>query len=64
MIGGGENVTTRGEIDKEDGVGKAELLDGGVCSGCQSLAHSMGKKRWEVHPRVVTLDRRVLDDEE
>ena len=64
MVGGGENVTTGREIDKGDGVRKVELLDGGVCSECQSLAHSMRKKRWEVHPRVAALDRRVLDDKE
>ena len=32
IVGRGEDVTT-GEIDKEDEVGKAEPLGGGVCLG-------------------------------
>ena len=52
------------EIDREDGVRKSGLLGGGVCSGSQSLACSVEKKRQEVHPRVVTMDGRVLGDKE
>ena len=39
-VDGGEEVTTGGEIDKRDRVGKEELLGGGVCSGIQSSACS------------------------
>ena len=35
-VGGGEKVTTGGEIDRGDGVGKEEPLGGGVYSGSQS----------------------------
>ena len=63
IVGGGEVVTMGGEIDKGDGVGKLDPLGGGVCLGSQSLAHSVGKKRQEVYPRVATLDGRVSGDE-
>ena len=36
--------------------------DSGVCLGSQSLARSVGKKRWEVHPGVAMLEGRVLGD--
>ena len=58
IIGGEE------EIDKGDGVGKSGPLGGGVCSGSQSSACSVGKKRQEVHLGVATLDGRVLGEEE
>ena len=45
IVGGGEDVITRDEIDKGDRVGKAELLDSGVCSESQSLVYSVGKRR-------------------
>ena len=37
IVDGGEAVTMSEEIDKGDGVGKEELLGGGVYSGNQSL---------------------------
>ena len=64
IVGEGEEVITGDEMVRRDRVGNIEPLGGGVCSGSQSLTHSMGKKRQEVHPRVVTLDERVLGDEE
>ena len=64
IVGGREEVTTGEERDRGDGVGNSGLLGGGVCSGSQSLACSVGKKRREVHPGVVTLDGRVSGEEE
>ena len=61
IIDRGEEVTTGEEIDKEDGVGKEELLDSGVCSGIQSLACFVERGR-VVHLGVVTLEERVLED--
>ena len=40
IVLGGEAVTTRGEIDKGDGVGKSGLLGSGVCLESQSSACS------------------------
>ena len=40
MVDEGEGVTTR-EIDKGNGVGKAELLGNGVCLGDHKLACSV-----------------------
>ena len=62
-VGGGEEVTTEEEIDRGDGVGKEELLGGRVCSGCQSSVQSVEREP-VAHPGVVTLDGRVLGDEE
>ena len=45
IVGRGEAVTIGEEIDKGDRVGKEEPLGGGVCSGIQSSAHSVRKKR-------------------
>ena len=65
IVGGDEEVvTTRDEMDRGDGVGKEELLGGGVCLWSQSSAHSVEKKRWEVHLGVATTDGRVSGDEE
>ena len=33
IVGGGEEVTMGGEMDRGDRVGKEELLGGRVCSG-------------------------------
>ena len=51
-------------MDRGDGVGNSGPLGSGVCSGSQSLACSVGKKRQEVHPGVATLDGRVSEEEE
>ena len=64
IVGRDEDVTTGEEKDRGDRVGKSGLLDSGVCLGSQSSVRSMGKKRWEVHPRVATMDGRVSGDEE
>ena len=41
------------------------VYDGsGVCLGSQSSAHSVGKKRQEVHLGVAMLEGRVLEDKE
>ena len=45
IVGGGEGITTGDKMDRGDGVGKAELLDSGVCLGSQSLVYSVGEKR-------------------
>ena len=45
IVGRGKDVTTGEDKDRRDGVGKAEPLGSGVCSGSQSLARSVGKKR-------------------
>ena len=63
IVGGGEEVTTEEEMDKGDRVGKSGPLGGGVCSGSQSSARSMGKKRQEVHLGVATMDGRMSRDE-
>ena len=63
-VGGGEEVTMEDKMDRGDGVGKVELLGGEVCLGSQSLACSVGERRWEVHLGVVTTDGRVSGDEE
>ena len=42
IVGGGEEVTTGEERDREDGVGKSGLLDSGVCSRNQSSVRSVG----------------------
>ena len=62
IAGGGEVVTTGDERDKGDGVGKEKPLGSRVCSGSQSLACSVGKRRQVVHPGVATLDGRVVGD--
>ena len=59
----GEDVTTGGEIDKGDRVGKEEPLGSEVCSGDQSSVYSM-KKGHVVHPGVATLEGRVFGEEE
>ena len=64
QVGRGEAVATGEEIDRGDRVGKVELLGGGVCSGSQISAYSVGKKMWEVHLGVAMLDGRVSGDEE
>ena len=64
IVGGGEDVTTGEERDNRDGVGNSGPLGSGACSGSQSSVHSVGKKRWEVHPGVVTLDGRISGDKE
>ena len=43
IIDGGEVVTSRGEIDKGDRIGKEELLGGRVCLGSQSSIGSVGR---------------------
>ena len=63
IVDEGKEVTTRGEMDRGDGVGKEELLSGGVCSGCQSLTCSVERER-VAHPGVATLDGRVLGEED
>ena len=45
IVGGGEDVTTDEEKDKGNRVGKSGLVGDGVCSGSQSLAHLVEKKR-------------------
>ena len=62
IIGGGKEVTTGGEIGKEDRVGKSEVLGDGVCSGYQRMACSV-ERRQEVHLGVATLEGRVTGDE-
>ena len=64
IVDRGEVVTTREKRDRGDSVGNSGLLGGGVCSGSQSLACSVGGRRWEVHPGVVILDGKVSRDEE
>ena len=64
IVGGGEDVATGEDMDRGDGVGKAELLGGGVYLGSQSSACSVGKKRQEVHLGVATMEGRVSGDEE
>ena len=43
---------------------KSGLLGSGVCLKSQSSAHSVGKKRQEVHLGVAMLEGRVSGDEE
>ena len=62
-VDGGEDVTTGEEKDSGDGVGNSGPLSSGVCSGSQSSAHSVGKKRQKVQPGVAMLDGRVSRDE-
>ena len=62
IIDRGEEVTTEEEMDRRDGVEKVELLDGGVCLGSHSLAHSVGEKRQEIHLGVATLEGKVAGD--
>ena len=50
-------------MGKGDGAEKSKLLDNGVCSESQSSACSVGRKRQEIHPGVVTLDGSVVGDE-
>ena len=50
----GEDVTTEDEIGKGGRVGKSEWFGDGVCSGSQSLARSVERRR-EVDPGVATL---------
>ena len=63
IVGGGEEVTTGEEIDRGDGVGKEELLGGGVCSGSQSSTCS-AERGQVVHPGVVMLEGRVFGEED
>ena len=51
------------EIDRRDGIGKAELLGSGVCSESHSLTCSVERERQEAHLKVAMLDRRVAGDE-
>ena len=51
------------EIDRRDGVGKEELLGGGVCSGIQSLTFSV-ERGCVVHLGVAMVEGRVFGDEE
>ena len=62
-VDGGEVLTTGGEMDVGDGVGKEELLDKGVCLGSQSLMGLVERGR-VVHPRVAMLEGRVFREEE
>ena len=62
IVDGGEEVTTGGEIDNGDGVGKEEPLDSGVYSGYQGSVFSVGMER-VAHPGVATLDGRVSGEE-
>ena len=55
-------VITEEEIDKRDGVGKAELPGDGVYSENHRLTCSV-ERRQVVHLGVVTLDGRVAEDE-
>ena len=64
IVDGREDVATGEEIDNGGGVGKYGPLGSGVCLESQSLAYSVRKKRQEVHPGVVILEGRVLEDEE
>ena len=64
IVDGDKEVTTGEEMDRRDGVRKVELPCSRVCLGSQSSAHSVEKKRQEVHPGVATLDGRVSGDEE
>ena len=64
IVDGGEEVTTGEEIDRGDGAGKSGLLNSGVCLESHSLACSVEKKRWVVHPGVATLEGRVSGDKE
>ena len=50
------------EIGRGDGVEKSDLLGDRVCSGSQSMACSIGRKRQEVHLGVVTLEDKVASD--
>ena len=43
-VGGDEEVTTKEEIDRGDGVEKEEPLGGGVCSECQSSICSVERE--------------------
>ena len=63
IVDEGEDVTTGGDIDKGDRVGKEELLGSGVCSGIQSSTCLEGRGS-VVHPVVATLEGRVLGDED
>ena len=58
IVAGGEEVTTGGEIDRGDGVGKEELLGSGVCLGCQSSMRLEERER-VAQPGVAMLDGRV-----
>ena len=62
IVDRGEEVTTGGEIDRGDGVGKEEPLDSGICLGCQSSTHSE-ERECVAHPGVDTLDERVSGEE-
>ena len=45
IVGRGEEVAKDEEMGKGDGVGKLDLLGDRICSGNQSSACSVGKKR-------------------
>ena len=61
IVGGNEVVTMGEEIDRGDGVGKVELLGGGVCSGNHKSVCSVERGQ-VVHPGVVMFDWRVVED--
>ena len=48
-VGGGKVVITEEEMGRGDRAGKLRLLGNRVYSGSQSLVHSVGRKRQEVH---------------
>ena len=62
IVGGGKEVTTDDEMCKGDRVEKSKLLGDGVCLVSQSSAHSVGRKRGEVHSGVVMLDGSIVED--
>ena len=62
IIGGREEVTTGEEMGKGDRVGRSVLLGNGVCSGNQK--RTCLERGQEVHPGIVTLDGKVVEDKE
>ena len=63
MVEGREVVTTGGETDVGDGMGKEVLLGEGVCLWSQSSMGLVGRGR-VVHPGVAMLEGRVFREEE
>ena len=62
MVDRGEEVTTKEEMGRGDGMGKSDLFGERVCLEYQSVACSV-ESRWEVHPGVMTFKGRVTRED-
>ena len=64
IVDGGKDIATgEDEMDRGDGVGNEEPLDGRVCLGSQSSAWSEEREQ-VVHPGVAMLEGRVFGEED